>query len=108
MKSIVHRGDGIPYIDSKDPNSDEWFEFAWELASGETISSYAWLINGTVTGVGGETDALQLNEQSANDGALRVRLSGGTLGRHYTITSRIETNQQPQRDRSIRFKVVNL
>ena len=101
-------GVSSPELPPKDPQSDEWFVFSWAMDQGEEISSYSWLINGTVAGVGETVDGMTVEEETQSGGDVQVRLSGGVVDSRYRVTSRVSTNLQPSRDVSFRIKVREL
>jgi hypothetical protein len=86
-----------------DPNELQAYSVDWSrfLNTGDTISSVAWLINGTVTGSYGITDNLTLVQPTNTTTVATVRFTGGNSGQRYKITCRVTTVDGLRYDRSI-------
>lgn len=88
----------------KDPNAELPYSMDWSawLGEGVTIVTSTWLISPSA-GLTQSDDEILDGDQSTH-----VWLSGGTLGRTYTVTNRITTNETPARtdDRSFYLRIV--
>ena len=82
---------------TKDPDAVLDYGFDWSdwLASGETISTSAWVVD---TGITADSD-------SNTTTITTVWLSGGTAGKVYRITNSITTSAGREDDRSLLIKV---
>lgn len=82
---------------TKDPDAVLDFKFDWSgwLAESETITDHA------VTASTGIT----VNSTSHNAGQITAWVAGGDVGKSYTLTCHVETNQGRQDDRSRRITV---
>ena len=76
-----------------DPNEVQAYSVDWSrfLNTGDTISSVAWLVNGTVTGSYVNTDGLTLLQPTNTDTVATVRITGGNVGTKYKISCRVTT-----------------
>jgi len=81
----------------KDPDGVVDYQFDWSdwLASGETISTSAWIVP---TGITEDSD-------SNTTTTTTIWLSGGTAGALHEITNRIVTNSSRTEDRTMRILV---
>ena len=104
--TITHNGKDIPTADPKDPDSDVWYGFTYQLEDLETISSSVWLINGTLVSNGQTVDDLTFEASDISDNVTKANVSGGNVGVRYTLTNRISTNVTPSDDRSMYINVV--
>jgi hypothetical protein len=90
----------------KDPDAVLVYSWNWDawLASDAQISSSTWIITGPDAAL---TKANEIVAPGAR--ASRLKLSGGTLGKRYTVTNRIVTNESPAQteDRSIKIRVAS-
>jgi hypothetical protein len=86
-----------------DPNEIQAYSVDWSrfLNTGDTISSVAWLVNGTVTGSYGITDNLTLVQHTNTTTVATVRITGGNVGTKYKISCRITTADGLVYERSI-------
>lgn len=102
----------------KDPDSDEpygfdWSDFIAELGAGSAIASSSWTITGpdaTLTKHDTSTSITALIDGVTVTGHFtQLYLTGGTVGRRYTVTNRIVTNNTPPvtDDRSFSVSVAN-
>jgi hypothetical protein len=88
----------------KDPNSSEFYTFDWNhehLPGGVEVSTSTF----TVTG----PDAILTVDQFGifqGNRKTQVRLNGGTLGKKYTVTNRITTDQSPSQTKDASFRVL--
>lgn len=87
----------------KDPSSIEPRGFDWTdyLAGlGDTITTSTWAISGPDT-------SLQVDSDSIVTGSLKTQaiLSGGTVGKRYTVTNAIVTSDGTEDERSFFVKV---
>lgn len=89
----------------KDPNSVEprgidWTDYLAELGSGVTVSTSTYAVSGP-------DDTLTLSSASIVTGNLKtqVKLSGGTVGRKYTVTNHIVASDGTEDDRSFFVQV---
>ena len=103
---ITHNGKDIPTADPKDPDSDVWYGFTYTLEDLETISSSAWLINGTLVSNGQAVDGLTFEASDLSGAVVKANVSGGTIGVRYTLTNRLSTNVTPSDDRSMYINIV--
>jgi len=96
MANFVNDGTFIPDAPPKDPDSIIDYGVDWSawLASGETISSSAWIHSVDLT----------LVSQANSSTATTVFLSGGIAGTEYTLTNRITTSSSRTEDRSMLIK----
>jgi hypothetical protein len=100
MSTQIHAGGLV----IKDPNAIEFFIMDWDaehLATGVTVSTSTW----TVTG----PDAVLTGDQASvlsGSRKTQVRLSAGTVGKVYTVTNRIVTNESPSQTKDASFRVL--
>ena len=85
----------------KDPDSTLDYGIDWSrwLTEGESIVDSQWVVPADLTVV---------DNQFVSSGKTIVWLSGGVVGKRYTITNRITTNSNPQsrvEDRSFTIRV---
>lgn len=105
---VVHDGKTIPRVDPKCSNSDEWFGFEHFLASGESILSSSWLINGVLVSDGESVDGLVFVTSQHAGATTKARLAGGAEASVYRVTNRISTNFEPVRERSFDVVIAQL
>lgn len=76
-----------------DPNEIQAYSVDWSrfLNTGDTISSVAWLIDGTATASYETTDGLTLVQPTNTTTVATVRITGGNVGQRYKISCRITT-----------------
>lgn len=94
----------------KDPQSVndaygmDWSEYLEDLGASVTIASSEWIVS-TITG---DADPLVVASDEVLSGGLvtQVYLSGGTVGRRYTVTNRITTDSTPAVTDDRTFKVL--
>ena len=88
----------------KDPDAELLYTFDWSswLVSPAQIASSTFTISG-----GGGDGALTKDNETDTGTTASVRLIGGTLGRTYTLSCRIVTDESPTQtdDRSIYVKI---
>lgn len=109
MALIYHDGKSIPTAYPKDIHSDVWYGFDYELETGETITSSAWLIDGVaVTNAGDSVNGMAYQAKDTAGQYTKLRLTGGIVGTTYTITNRITTTSTPSDDRSMYITGVEL
>ena len=86
-----------------DPNEIQAYSVDWSrfLNTGDTISSVAWLINGTVTASYGIVDNLTLVQPTNTTTVATVRITGGNVGQKYKIGCRVTTSDGLVYERSI-------
>lgn len=86
-----------------DPNELQAYSVDWSrfLNTGDTISSVAWLVNGTVTASYGVADNLTIVQPTNTDTVATVRITGGNVGTKYKISCRITTTDGLIYERSI-------
>jgi len=88
----------------KDPDAELNYVMDWTLWLGDDaeISVSEWIITGPDSDLVVDSDEIMA-------GSLKTQafLSGGTLGRAYTLTNRITTNETPDRidDRSVTLRI---
>lgn len=91
----------------KDPSSIKNAQFDWSayLAAGVTIVTPTITVTGPDAVLATASVALDVTSQKVN-----YKISGGTVGWLYTVTSRIVTNETPAQtdDRSIQVRIQNL
>lgn len=79
----------------KDPDAILIYEFNWATYLGEaTIDTSTFLIDGP-------NELLTQSDDDEADGVTQVTLTGGTVGKKYTLTNRITTSTGETDDRSI-------
>lgn len=85
---------------SKEPRGFDWTAFLAELADDETITTSTWSI-------GGPDSDLTIVTNSIVEGSRKTQLvlSGGTVGKRYTVTNSIVTSSGVEDDRSFRVLV---
>ena len=90
-----------------DPNEIQAYSVDWSrfLNTGDTISSVAWLVNGTVTGSYEITDNLTLVQPTNTTTVATVRITGGTVGQRYKISCRVTTADGLIYERSINLTI---
>lgn len=88
---------------TKDPSDVLDYEVDWSswLATGDEIVS----VTNTITG---DDSALVIDTESNTTSAATVWLSGGTVGRTYTVTCRIITAGGRTAERDVRIHVDNI
>jgi hypothetical protein len=90
----------------KDPDAVLVYAMNWDawLPAEAEISSSTWTISGPDAALSKDSEAVVVGDR-----ATRLRLSGGTLGKRYTVTNRIVTNESPAQteDRSFTIRVRN-
>lgn len=93
MSNFVSDGTFIPDAPPKDPDSIIDYGVDWSawLASGETISTSAWVVPTGLTNV----------SESNTTTATAIFVSGGDIGETYTLTNRIVTSAGRTEDRSM-------
>lgn len=86
MSTTVNDGESV----TKDPDASRVFTWNWDadLASGASIDTSTWVITGPDSG-------LTSDNASKASRTTSVRLSGGTVGKTYTVTNRIVTDTSP-------------
>jgi hypothetical protein len=92
---------------TKDPQAIEVFTMDWDaqhLAVGVTIQTSTWTITGPDAILTKDNETIVTGNRKT-----RLRLTGGTLHRKYTVTNRIVTNESPAqtKDRSFIVQIVN-
>jgi hypothetical protein len=92
------------YID-KDPSAILSYTLDWSewLPSGSSISTSSWTIS---TFSGDAAPITQVSTTNTGNSAI-IRLSGGTIGKVYTITNTITTSGSLTDRRNFRIKVKN-
>lgn len=106
---IEHDGVNIPTVAPKDPDSlGVEYGFTYPLKDGEVILESQWLINNTLVGNGDEVDGLTSLTTIYQSNVTKIALSGGVLGRRYTLTNRISTSITESDDRSMFMTVKSL
>jgi hypothetical protein len=89
----------------KDPNSVEVYVWDWDA---EHLAASAEISTSTFT-ITGPDSTLTQDEASILSGnrKAQVRLTGGTVGKVYTVTNRIVTNETPAqtKDASLRLLI---
>lgn len=90
-----------------DPNEIQAYSVDWSrfLNTGDTISSVAWLVNGTITGSYEITDNLTLVQPTNTTTVATVRITGGTVGQRYKISCRVTTADGLIYERSINLTI---
>ena len=91
-------------VQLKDPNEGEAYTLDWDdetLATGETISTSAWAIEGGDSGTG----TVVIDSNSNTTTTATVVLSAGNKGQVYTLRNRITTSQSRTLDRSVTVRV---
>lgn len=90
-----------------DPNEIQAYSVDWSrfLNTGDTISSVAWLVNGTITPSYGITDNLTLVQPTNTTTVATVRITGGTVGQRYKISCRVTTADGLIYERSINLTI---
>lgn len=91
---------------TKDPDAELMYAFDWSnwLVSPAQIASSSW----TITPPAGElVSALTSDNETDNGTSTFARLLGGTLGKTYTITNEVVTNETPPQmdNRSFRLRI---
>ena len=91
-----------------DPNEIQAYSVDWSrfLNTGDTISSVAWLVNGTITPSYGITDNLTLVQPTNTTTVATVRITGGTVGQRYKISCRVTTADGLIYERSINLTIL--
>lgn len=88
----------------KDPDSEKNAQFDWsgDLDAGVSIVAQAVTVSGPDSALVADNVSLAVGAQKVN-----YRLTGGTLGRKYTVTCRITTDELPEGrdDRSYRVLI---
>ena len=86
-----------------DPNELQAYSVDWSrfLNTGDTISTVAWLVNGTLTASYQNTDGLTLVQPTNTTTVATVRITGGNVGTKYKISCRITTSDGLIYERSI-------
>ena len=88
----------MPSYFEKDPSAILDYQVNWtDWLTTDTIASSTWTVPDGITKVTDVTD----------DTKATIWLSGGTVGKRYTITNRIVTAGGRQDERSITIKIVN-
>jgi len=96
MSDFISDGTFIPDAPPKDPDSIIDYGVDWSnwLATGETITSSAWIVPAGLT-----------NDSDSNTStATAIFLSGGTSGTTYELTNRVTTSGGRTEDRSMLIK----
>lgn len=88
-----------------DPNESRVYVWDWgtdRLAVGAEISTSTFVISGPDSTLTQDQDSIVTGNRST-----QVRLTGGTVGKVYTVTNRIVTNETPAQtmDASARFMI---
>lgn len=100
MSTQIHSGGQI----TKDPNSEEFVTLEWgtkNLAIGVTIATSAFTITGPDASLDFDNDDILTGGRSTT-----LRLTGGTLGKRYTVTNRIVTDETPTQTKDASFRVL--
>ena len=91
---------------TKDPQAEKVYTFDWSawLVGAATLASSTFAITGPDNALTFDEDAIEAGSTSAT-----VRLLGGTVGKKYTVTNHVVTNESvPQTDdKSIKVQIVN-
>lgn len=105
---IIHDGNSIPTVQPIDPDDEDWVGFEYALDTGETITSSAWLINGTVVTAGQTIDGITFVSSQYQGSITKAlfKMNGSTAVA--LITNRIATSAVPSRDRSCWLPVASL
>ena len=89
---------------TKDPNASLVYTFNWAdwLVGAATISTSTFTITGPDAALTKDNETIPTGSTTA-----QVRLLGGTLGKTYTLTCRVVTNESPAQteDASIRVTI---
>ena len=91
----------------QDPNAELAYEWNWsDWLVGEAVIDESEFI---VSEIAGDATPLVADDESVLEGdtSTRVLLSGGTVGKTYTVTNRVTTDEVPPQidDRSIKVKI---
>jgi hypothetical protein len=86
----------------KDTDAILDFQFNWAewLTDNETIEEYEIII------MPEDEDAIEVDDDEELNGVVTVWLSGGILGRKYSVTCRITTDQGRTDDRTMNIRCV--
>ena len=87
---------------TKDPNSEEVVKFNWDddLAVGVEIATSAFTISGPDAALTKDNETLVTGNRQTT-----LRLIGGTAGKKYKVTNRIETDEVPAQTKDASFTV---
>jgi len=94
----------------KDPDDELSYEFDWTAwLDGAQIATSTFIISGGDTGASSPATPLAKDNEAIVTGSKKttLRLTAGTVGKRYTVTNRIVTNETPEqsKDRSIFIRV---
>ena len=99
MSREIQSGGMLP----KDPDSIEVYEVNWDrrhLATGVTITSSDWFIEGPDSALTGDQETVLTGSRRTT-----IRLTAGTLNKKYRVTNRIVTNETPSQTKDAFFDV---
>lgn len=90
-----------------DPNELQAYSVDWSrfLNTGDSISSVAWLVDGTLTGSYQQTDNLTIVQPTNTNTVATVRITGGNVNQRYKITCRVTTSDGLIYERSINLTI---
>jgi hypothetical protein len=100
MSRTIHSGGLVV----KDPNAERFYQVDWDaenLAAAVIIADSDWIISGPDSNLVDDQPSVLSGDRKA-----QVRLTGGTLGKRYTVTNRIVTNESPPQTKDASFKVL--
>ncbi|AIY17795.1 hypothetical protein GUY44_07230 [Pimelobacter simplex] len=82
---------------TKDPDADLDYTRDWApwLAGGDTIETSTWIVE----------DGIDHSRESHTDTAATIWLTGGTVGRTYSVTNRITTTSGRTDDRTFTIEI---
>lgn len=96
--SVTYDGGTI----TKDPDANRVYVMDWtnDIGAAE-ISTSTWIVSGPDSSLAADNDSIVTGNKKA-----QVRLTGGTLGKAYTVTNRIVTNASPAETEDASVKVL--
>lgn len=100
MSTQIHSGGQV----TKDPNSEEFFTVDWDtehLPTGVSIATSDFAITGPDADLAFDNDDILTGGRQTT-----LRLTGGTLGKLYTVTNTIVTDETPTQTKDASFRVL--
>lgn len=92
----------MTYSAIKDPQAELDYAIDWSdwLSDGDTIDSSTWSVSG-------QDSALLIDATTNTTTSATVWLSGGTVGKSYSVANRVVTSQGRTDDRTIKIVVLD-